>query len=65
MVASRSGFGESMDRAVPCAASTAVSAKAKAAERVALRAIEPAVDFMSCFSFFITASYRLRAVKGG
>jgi hypothetical protein len=47
----------------PGVASTAVIAKVKAAKRVACGVIEPAVDFMSCFPFFITASCQLRAIQ--
>jgi hypothetical protein len=43
--------------AVACMPIMAVIAKVKAAKRVACGVIEPAVDFMSCFPFFITASY--------
>jgi hypothetical protein len=38
--------------------STTVSARAKAASRVACDIIKVAVDFISCSPLFITASYR-------
>ena len=57
-------FRESSDFAVTGMASTAVSARVKAARRVACGVIKLVLDFMACSPFFITASRLDRALHG-